>query len=142
MLTFEPHPADFFAGGRKIFRLTSRDAKAHRLRELGLDGMFVLTFDAALAGLDAEAFLARFWCAGLARRGGGRLRFPFRRQTLGHAGLFARGRCRTGLDVEIVEKVAADEEGSLDAVSSTATREALNAATSPPRRPCSAIPGP
>ena len=32
---------------------------------------------------------------------------------------------KLGIEVEIVEKVVADEEGSLDAVSSTATREAL-----------------
>ena len=31
VLTFEPHPADYFGGGAHIFRLTTRDAKAHRL---------------------------------------------------------------------------------------------------------------
>ena len=57
LLTFEPHPADVFAGEPVIFRLTPHDAKAAHLAELGLEGMIVLTFDRALAALDAEAFV-------------------------------------------------------------------------------------
>ena len=38
MLTFEPHPADFFAGRPVVFRLTPLRDKARRLRALGLDG--------------------------------------------------------------------------------------------------------
>ena len=57
VLTFEPHPADFFAKKSVIFRLTSHEAKAAFLERLGLDGIIVLTFDAALAGLSAQAFV-------------------------------------------------------------------------------------
>jgi riboflavin kinase/FMN adenylyltransferase len=126
VLTFEPHPADFFARKQAIFRLTSRDAKAHRLRDLGLDGMFVLNFDAALAALDAEAFLQDVVLRRLGARAvvvGYDFHFGARRSGTPDF-LRARG-AELGLTVEIVEKVTADEEGSIEAVSSTATREAL-----------------
>ncbi len=126
VLTFEPHPSDYFGGAGTIFRLTSRDAKAHRMAELGLDGMFVLTFDAALAGLDAESFLRDV----LARRlGAGAVvvgyDFHFGARRSGTPAFLREAGPKLGIEVEIVEKVVADEEGSLDAVSSTATREAL-----------------
>ncbi|WP_374546944.1 bifunctional riboflavin kinase/FAD synthetase [Rhodoblastus sp.] len=126
LLTFEPHPADFFGRGERIFRLTSRDAKAHRAAELGLDGMFVLTFDQALASLDAESFLREI----LARRlGAGAVvvgyDFHFGARRSGTPAFLREAGPRFGIVVEIVDKVAADEAGSLDAVSSTATREAL-----------------
>ena len=126
VLTFEPHPSDYFGGAGTIFRLTSRDAKAHRMAELGLDGMFVLTFDAALAGLDAESFLRDV----LARRLGAGVvvvgyDFHFGARRAGTPAYLREAGPKLGIEVEIVEKVVADEEGSLDAVSSTATREAL-----------------
>ncbi len=131
VLTFEPHPADFFArgdksSGQKIFRLTSREAKAHRLAELGLDGMIVLTFDDSLAKLDAEAFLSEI----LARRlGVGAVvvgyDFHFGAKRSGTPQFLSEQAGKHGFLAEIVEKVVADEAGSLDAVSSTATREAL-----------------
>jgi riboflavin kinase/FMN adenylyltransferase len=126
VLTFEPHPADYFAGGDKIFRLTSRDAKAHRLAELGLDGMIVLTFDADLARLDAETFLSEILARRLAVGAvvvGYDFHFGARRS--GTPAYLREQAKKYGFQVEIVEKVVADEEGSLDAVSSTATREAL-----------------
>ncbi|MCW2272534.1 bifunctional riboflavin kinase/FAD synthetase [Rhodoblastus acidophilus] len=126
VLTFEPHPADFFAGVPTIFRLTSRDAKAHRLRELGLDGMVVLSFDAGLAALDAENFLEdillrRLGAAGVVVG----YDFHFGAKRSGTPDFLRRRGAELGLFVEIVEKVTADEEGSIEAVSSTAIREAL-----------------
>lgn len=126
VLTFEPHPADYFGGAGTIFRLTSRDAKAHRMAELGLDGMFVLTFDSGLAGLDAESFLREIL---LRRLGAGAVvvgyDFHFGARRSGTPAFLRETGPKLGIAVEIVEKVLADEEGSLDAVSSTATREAL-----------------
>ncbi len=126
VLTFEPHPADFFGGEQTIFRLTNRDAKAHRLAELGLDGMIVLTFDAGLARLDADAFLRAIL---VERLGAGAVvvgyDFHFGARRSGTPAYLREAGPKLGLVVEIVEKVSADEEGSLDAVSSTATRAAL-----------------
>lgn len=59
VLTFEPHPRAFFNPGEPLFRLTDEAAKLRLLASTGLDGAIVLTFDAALARLSAEEFVAR-----------------------------------------------------------------------------------
>jgi len=59
VLTFEPHPRDFFNPGQKLFRLTDEPTKLRLLAATGLDGAIVLTFDAALASLTAEEFVDR-----------------------------------------------------------------------------------
>jgi riboflavin kinase / FMN adenylyltransferase len=58
-MTFEPHPRDFFDAKERLFRLTDEAAKLRLLAATGLDGAIVLTFDAALARLTAEEFVAR-----------------------------------------------------------------------------------
>ena len=58
-LTFEPHPRAFFNPGEPLFRLTDAAAKLRLLAATGLDGAIVLTFDAALADLTADEFVAR-----------------------------------------------------------------------------------
>ena len=66
VLTFEPHPADVFAGRPTIFRLTPLPAKALALARLGtVDGMFVRSFDRAFATLSAEEFVAEILVARL-----------------------------------------------------------------------------
>jgi riboflavin kinase/FMN adenylyltransferase len=128
LLTFEPHPADFFAGRRVIFRLTPREAKEAILDRMGLDGMIVLTFDAALAGLSAEAFVTEV----LVRRLGiggvvAGYDFHFGAKRAGTPDFLKEAGTRHGFAVEIVDKITSDASGSLDAVSSTAIREALEA---------------
>jgi riboflavin kinase / FMN adenylyltransferase len=126
VLTFEPHPADFFARGSVIFRLTPHDAKAAFLRQFGLDGLITLTFDAALAGLTAQAFIDDVLVRRLGVSGvvvGYDFHFGAKRQGTPEF-LEAEG-ARLGIAVDIVERISQDEEGSLAAVSSTATREAL-----------------
>lgn len=59
VLTFEPHPRDFFNPGERLFRLTDEAAKLRLLAANGLDGAVVLTFGAALASLSADDFVAR-----------------------------------------------------------------------------------
>jgi len=58
-MTFEPHPRDFFNPKERLFRLTDEAAKLRLLAATGLDGTIVLPFDAALARLTAEEFVAR-----------------------------------------------------------------------------------
>jgi riboflavin kinase / FMN adenylyltransferase len=128
LLTFEPHPADFFAGKRVIFRLTPREAKEAILDRMGLDGMIVLTFDAALAGLSAEAFVTDV----LVRRLGiggvvAGYDFHFGAKRAGTPDFLKEAGARHGFAVDIVDKITSDASGSLDAVSSTAIREALEA---------------
>ncbi len=59
VLTFEPQPRAFFNTGEPLFRLTDEATKVRLLASTGLDGVIVLTFDAALASVTAEDFVAR-----------------------------------------------------------------------------------
>jgi riboflavin kinase/FMN adenylyltransferase len=126
LLTFEPHPADLFAGKRVIFRLTPREAKEAILDRMGLDGMIVLTFDAALAGLSAEDFVGKVLVERLAVGGVvAGYDFHFGAKRAGTPEFLKQAGARHGFAVEIVDKITYDASGSLDAVSSTAIREAL-----------------
>ena len=126
LLTFEPHPADYFAGGSVIFRLTPHEAKAAFLARLGLDGMVVLTFDRTLASLPAQTFvddiLVRRLDVAAVVAG---YDFHFGAKRAGTPAFLQDAGRRSGFDVEIVARIVQDGSGSLDAVSSTATREAL-----------------
>jgi riboflavin kinase/FMN adenylyltransferase len=127
-LTFEPHPSDFFAGGSVIFRLTPPQAKALALARLGLDGAITLSFDAALAGLPAQDFVddilvRRIGVSGVVVGDD----FHFGKARAGTPAFLREAGARAGFSVEIVTRIAADEEGSLEAVSSTSIRKALEA---------------
>lgn len=56
IVTFEPHPRQVFAPDAPPFRLMNAAARAHRLEKLGVDHLYELPFDKALAGLSAESF--------------------------------------------------------------------------------------
>lgn len=56
VITFEPHPRSFFAPDAPPFRLMNAEARANRLDKLGVDLLYELPFDAALAGQSADAF--------------------------------------------------------------------------------------
>jgi riboflavin kinase / FMN adenylyltransferase len=68
-LTFEPHPRIFFRPDEPLFRLTDERAKLRLLAATGLGGAIVLRFDAALAGLSAQDFVARILVARFAVAG-------------------------------------------------------------------------
>jgi riboflavin kinase / FMN adenylyltransferase len=56
-LTFEPHPRAFFRPDEPLFRLTDERNKLRLFAATGLAGTVVMTFDARLASLTAEAFV-------------------------------------------------------------------------------------
>jgi len=68
VILFEPHPREFFQPDKPHFRLTPLKRKLELLDELGLDVAVVLGFDAALAGLTAQAFMERIVVGALAAR--------------------------------------------------------------------------
>jgi riboflavin kinase/FMN adenylyltransferase len=68
-LTFEPHPRRYFRPDAPLFRLTDERSKLRLLAATGLDGAIVLRFDAALARLPAEDFIARILLQRLAVSG-------------------------------------------------------------------------
>jgi riboflavin kinase / FMN adenylyltransferase len=57
VLTFDPHPREFFAPDVAPPRLSSRRAKFERFAALGIDRLYILRFDAAIAGLDPRSFI-------------------------------------------------------------------------------------
>ena len=126
VLTFEPHPADYFAGRPVVFRLTPLSIKVRIFQAFGLAGAAALTFDAALAGLTAEEFVEE---ALVARLGVGAVvvgrDFHFGRARGGTPDFLARAGARLGFAVEIVDKVEAPIEGRDEVVSSSAIRRAL-----------------
>ncbi len=128
LLTFEPHPADVFAGRPVIFRLTPPDAKAAQAQRLGLDGVIVLTFDSAFSKRPARDFTQDMLSKrlGLSAVVAG-YDFRFGAGRAGDAEFLRAEGARLGFSVEIVERIVQDEDGSLEAVSSTATRAALEA---------------
>lgn len=124
VLTFEPHPRDFFAPERPMFRLTGEAEKLAILARLGLDGVFLRRFDGRLAGTGAAAFVGDLLRGELGLSG----------VVIGHDFHFGRGREGTpvvlqalcaehGLACRVIAPVAA---GSGEApVSSSAIRAAL-----------------
>ncbi len=56
VMTFEPHPREFFAPHTPPFRLMNAEARANRLAKLGVSHLYELPFNAELASLTAEAF--------------------------------------------------------------------------------------
>ncbi len=65
IVTFEPHPREYFNPAAPPFRLMSAETRANRLRRLGVDLLCELPFDAALAGFSAEEFAREVLCDGL-----------------------------------------------------------------------------
>ncbi len=65
VVTFEPHPREYFAPGASAFRLMNAEARANRLAKLGVEHLYELPFDATLASLAPEAFVDRVLVQGL-----------------------------------------------------------------------------
>ena len=59
VLTFEPHPREFFRPDDPSFRLTPEPVRLKILRALGIEIVFVRLFDAELAGTSAATFVSR-----------------------------------------------------------------------------------
>lgn len=68
VLTFEPHPREYFAPDAPAFRLMSAEARTTRLRKLGVDILYELTFNTQLAELSPQAFARTVIADGLGLR--------------------------------------------------------------------------
>jgi riboflavin kinase/FMN adenylyltransferase len=120
-LTFEPHPVAFLRK-EPVFRLTDETAKLRLLAATGLDGAIVLKFDAALAGLSAEAFVERVLVGkySIAAAAIG-FDFHFGKNRMGSPAFLASEGAKRGFDVEMLPPL--EDEGR--PVSSGAIRMAL-----------------
>lgn len=122
IMTFEPHPRQYFAPDAPAFRLMSREAKAHRLEKLGVERLYELNFNAALSSLTPEEFARKVIVDGLG----------LKHVIVGADFCFGKGRKGTtddlkrfgqemGFGVTIAELLS----GETGEVSSTAIRQAL-----------------
>ncbi|SHF10967.1 FMN adenylyltransferase /riboflavin kinase [Ruegeria intermedia] len=123
VLTFEPHPREYFAPDAPPFRLMRGNARAHRLEKLGVQKLYELPFNAALAGLTPEEFARNVICKGLG----------LAHVVIGADFCFGKGRSGTAQDmVQFGQQmgfgvtIAPLMQQSDHVVSSTAIRQALS----------------
>ena len=122
VMTFEPHPRQYFAPHSAPFRLMGADARAHRLEKLGVERLYELSFNDTLSSLTPEDFARRVIVDGLG----------LSHVVIGEDFHFGKGRAGKSADMVTlgeqldfgvtVAPLMSDEVGE---VSSTAIREAL-----------------
>lgn len=122
VITFEPHPREFFAPEGPAFRLMNAESRANRLARLGVDHLYELPFDAVLAGLSPEGFAREVLVDGLGVRhitvGAD---FCFGRKRSGNAQVLARLGRELGFGITVAPLVG---NGEVE-YTSTAIRKAL-----------------
>ncbi len=68
VMTFEPHPRQYFAPKGPDFRLMNAEARAHRLEWLGVETLYELSFNDTLSSLSPEGFARNVIAEGLGLR--------------------------------------------------------------------------
>lgn len=124
VLTFEPHPREFFTPATAPARLTRLRDKLELMAAAGVDRVHVARFDARLAALAAERFIDDYVVHGLRAAWllvGPDFRFGAKRG--GDFGLLEQLAARRGYELEAMPEVALQGER----VSSSAVRAALAA---------------
>ena len=125
VVTFDPHPRRFFQPDADPFELMTFDIKARRLEKIGVERVFALPFDGALAALSAEAFCSEVLAARLGLSHvtvGADFRFGEKRR--GDAALLERMGGSLGFGVSVAPLIA-DEGPDGGDISSSAIRAAL-----------------
>lgn len=123
IITFEPHPREYFDPGAPAFRLMNAEARANRLARLGVEHLYELPFGAVMAGFSPEGFAREVLAEGLgaAHVTVGR-DFCFGRNRAGNCAMLeALGR-DIGFEVTVLPLLG---EGATR-ISSTAIRQALS----------------
>ena len=124
VMTFEPHPREFFAPDQAPARLSSLREKLEMLAAIGIDRTYVCRFTYDFARTPAEEFIERILVRGLGTRWlliGDDFRFGARRA--GDMALLSALASRCGYEVHAMASVIVAGRR----VSSTAVREALSA---------------
>lgn len=123
IMTFEPHPRQYFAPAAPPFRLMSSAARAHRLEKLGVDLLYELNFNAALSSLTPRDFAHKVIMQGLG----------LKHVVVGADFCFGKGRAGSvadlkafGAEMGFGVTAAALLHGEQGEVSSTAIRNALS----------------
>lgn len=122
ILTFNPHPRQYFNPSAPAFRLMSPSARATRLAKLGVERLYELNFNAAMAALSPRDFAQQVICDGLG----------LVHVVVGADFCFGKGRAGTvddliafGQEMGFGVTVAPLLENEVGEVSSTAIRQAL-----------------
>jgi riboflavin kinase/FMN adenylyltransferase len=124
VLTFEPHPREFFTPATAPARLSRLRDKLELMAAAGVGRVHVARFDARLAALAAERFVEDFVARGLRAAWllvGRDFRFGAKRG--GDFALLAQLAARHGIELESMPEIAVQGER----VSSSAVRSALAA---------------
>lgn len=124
VLTFEPHPREFFAPDQAPTRLTSLREKLELLAGCGMDRVHICRFNYGFAQTAAEEFIERIIVRGLGARwllAGDDFRFGARRA--GDLVMLKQAAPRFGFEIAALASVTLDGER----VSSTTVRDALAA---------------
>ena len=123
VLTFEPHPRSYFAPDAPPFRLMGAEARAHRLEKIGVERLYEVPFNAALAALSPRAFASEVLAQG----------FGLSHVVVGADFCFGKGRAGNaamlrdfGAEMGFGVTIAPLLEGAGGQVSSTAIRRALS----------------
>lgn len=128
VLTFEPHPREFFSPHAAPTRLTSLREKCELLEAHGVDRTQVCRFNKAFAGLHAHQFIDTILVAGLKTRWvmiGTDFRFGARR--IGDYALLQQAGGQAGFEVHAMPTVKTGTGETAARVSSSALRELLSA---------------
>lgn len=128
VLTFEPHPREYFTPDNAPARLASLREKLLLLAANDVDCVHVCRFNARFASLDADAFIARVLRQGLAVHRliiGDDFRFGAGRQ--GDFALLQKAGARFGFDVQPMDTLSLQGQR----ISSSAVRAALAAGELP-----------
>lgn len=123
ILTFEPHPREYFAPDSPPFRLMGTEARAHRLAKLGVEKLYELNFNAALSALTPREFAENVIATGLG----------LKHVVIGADFCFGKGRAGSAADLQALGlnlgfgvSIAELLHGTKGEVSSTAIRTALS----------------
>ena len=127
VMTFEPHPRQYFAPGGPPFRLMNAEARAHRLDWLGIDTLYELSFNDTLSALSPEDFCRKVIAEGLG----------LAHVVVGEDFHFGKGRAGNAADLEVfgaemgfgvtVAPLIHDTGSeTVEEISSTAIRDALS----------------
>jgi riboflavin kinase/FMN adenylyltransferase len=122
VVTFEPHPREYFAPDAPPFRLMNAEARANRLAKLGVQHLYELPFDATMAAFTPQGFAQHVLAAGLG----------VSHVVVGADFCFGKGRTGTATDLQTLGRelgfavtVADLVQAGGSSISSTAIRRAL-----------------
>lgn len=122
IVTFTPHPREYFLPDGADFRLMNPETRANRLAKLGVQQLYQLPFDAAMASFSPEEFVRQVLVEGLG----------IAHVVVGADFCFGRGRAGKAADLQALGvkygfgvTIAALVNFAQAAISSTAIRTAL-----------------